>query len=84
MFTCGINGAFIYQYWRLNGTVYNLLSPEIRNDIDADQETVGGNEELILTIPGRVQYNGTRMQCVVGGGEGERESENVTLNIQGQ
>ena len=82
-FTCEIHGAFSYQYWRVNGTDYNSLSSEIRDDVVITQATVGDIEAFILTIPGRVEYNGTRVQCVVGGGGGETESEIATLNIQG-
>ena len=82
-FSCKINGGSIYQYWRMNGTAYHLLPSDIRDDLDTDLETVGDNEVFILTIPGRAVYNGTRVQCVVGGGGDERESEIATLNIQG-
>ena len=83
VFTCMIRGAVSYQYWRVNGTAYNHLPPEIRADLDSDQVTVGESEEYTLTIPGRAEYNGTRIQCVIGGEGGERESENATLKIQG-
>ena len=83
VFTCVIHGAASYQYWRVNGTAYNHLPPEIRSDLDTDQVTVGGGEKYTLTIPGRPEHNGTRVQCVIGGEGGERESENATLKIQG-
>ena len=82
MFTCVIHGAPLYQYWRVNGTAFNHLPSDIRDNIKTTQMTVS-NEEYTLTIPGRVEYNGTRVQCVVGIESGEEESENSTLNIQG-
>ena len=78
-----IHGAFSYQYWRVNGTDFNRLPSDIRADVVITQETVGDSEEYSLTITGRAEYNGTRVQCVTGGGGDERESENATLNIQG-
>ena len=72
-----------YHYWRLNGTAYNHLPSDVRNDTDLDQETVGDSEKYILTILGRAKYNGTKVQCVAGIDGGERESENATLLIQG-
>ena len=68
----------------MNGTPFNLLPPDIRDDLDTGQVTVGDRVEFFLTIPGRAEYNGTRLQCVVRYGGGEIESENATLNIQGK
>ena len=83
VFTCVTRGAD-YGYWRVNGTAYNNLPPELRNDLDADQETVGDNEVYILTIPGRAEYNETVVQCVAGdAGGGSIESANATLRVQG-
>ena len=87
VFTCEINGAFRYQHWRVNGTDFNSLSCDIRDDMDTDQEIVGDNGQFNLIITGTAKYSGTTVQCVVGGGGGgggERESDNATLNIQGQ
>ena len=83
VFTCVTHGAPLYLYWRINGTAYNHLPSEIRVGLDTDQETVGDNEEYILTISGRVQYNGTRVQCVIGGENGETRSKIATLQILG-
>ena len=82
-FTCGVHRPFSYQYWRVNGTDLNRLPSDIRDDVVITQNTVGDNEVFILTITARAEYNGTRVQCVTGGGGDERESENATLNIQG-
>ena len=78
-----IHRPFSYQYWRVNGTDLNSLPSDIRDDLDTDQETVGEDEEFILTITGRAEYNGTRVQCVTGRGGDERVSDVATLNIQG-
>ena len=68
----------------MNGTAYNNLPPALRDDLDADLETVGGNNVFTLTIPGRAEYNETVVQCVVGdAGGGAIESANATLMIQG-
>ena len=83
VFTCEIHGDFIYQYWRMNETAFDSLPRKMREDMILTQKTVGENEELNLTISGRAEYNGTTVQCVVGGGEGKRESEYAILNIQG-
>ena len=83
VFTCVIHGPFSYQYWRVNGTDLNRLPSDILDDLVITQVTVGGDEEFILTITGKAEYNGTRVQCVTGGGGDERESENATLNIEG-
>ena len=84
LFTCETTGA-VYGYWRVNGTAYNELPPELRNVLDADQESVGENEVYTLTIPGRAEYNETVVQCVAGDDEGGSiESTNVTLKVQGK
>ena len=81
VFKCEVDGGL--AGWRVNGTYYNDLSPEIRSDLDADQEDgAGGNEILTLTIPGKTKYNETRVQCVVFGGA-SKESENATMTVQG-
>ena len=76
VFTCVIHGPY---YWRVNGTSLGRLPSDISDDLGTYQET-DDNEKIILTIPGRAEYNGTRVQCVVVGGN---DSENVTLTIQG-
>ena len=83
MFTCETVGDV--TTWRVNGISLESLPPEIRSDVvvsvtNTDEGTVV--EEL--TIPARAEYNGTRVQCLVGifGGSSD-ESENATLMIQG-
>ena len=64
---------------------YISLSVEIRRELTADQETADeGTEILTLTIPGRITYNGTSVQCVMAELGGEAiESETVTMKVQG-
>ena len=85
VFTCETRGA-LYGYWRVNGTAYNSLPPELRDDLDPDRETVGEHEVYTLSIPGRAEYNETVLQCVAGRdvGGGSIESANVTLKVQGK
>ena len=64
----------------MNGTGLSSLPFEIRDDLDTDQDIVGDGEVFILTIPGRAEYNGTRVQCVVRGGDGSRESEIIQIS----
>ena len=77
------HGIPLYLYWRVNGIAINRLPSDIRDDLVITQVRDGDNEVFTLTITGKAEYNGTRVQCVVGGGGVERESENATLNIQG-
>ena len=79
-----VHVPFSYLYWRVNGTDFNLLPSDIRADMVITQVTVRGNEAFILTITGRAEYNGTRVQCVTGDGGDEIESEISILNIQGK
>ena len=83
MFTCETVGDA--ATWRVNGILLRRLPPEIRSDlVDSETNTDEGTVMEELTIPGRAQYNGTRVQCLVGelGGSSD-ESENATLMIQG-
>ena len=81
MFECEFIGDS--SFWRVNGTSFNRLELELRNDlmIPGQQNTEEGNILIQLIIPGRAKYNGTRVQCVVSGSQ--EESGNVTLNVQG-
>ena len=84
VFTCVISGAPTYMYWRVNGTSFDSLPSDLRDDLDKIQTTVGNNEQSNLTILGRVEYNNTTVQCVAGFGRIERESENAMLTVQGK
>ena len=83
MFTCEVNVTF--HGWKVNGTGFSSLPPEIRNNLTRLTKTVGNNELITLIIPGRVIYNETTVQCVAAKeilGD-EVESENASLTIQG-
>lgn len=83
VFMCEVNGGL--ASWRVNGTFYNSLSAEIRSDLDTDQEAgAGGNEILTVTVPGRAEYNGTRVQCyTIIPGSASVESRTVIMTVQG-
>ena len=83
MFTCETDDGL--SAWKINGTVLNDLPPEIRDDIEAlVTNTAEGTTVEELIIPGRVGYNRTRAQCLVGTfGGSTAESETVTMRIQG-
>ena len=86
VFICVTHGTPLYLYWRVNGTAYTHLPSDIRDDLVSFHAIVVDTADpvLVLTITGRAEYNGTRVQCVAGGEGVERESENATLNIQGK
>ena len=84
VFTCETVGGDVTT-WRVNGILLESLPPEILSDVDVSQtSTPEGTVVEELTIPARAEYNGTRVQCLVGifGGSTD-ESENATLRIQG-
>ena len=66
--------------WRVNGTNFNDLPPEILSDLVTDRVTVTTFHLFTLTIAGRAEYNGTVIQCVTGH---LVENENATLRVQG-
>ena len=81
-FTCETDGGL--PGWRINGTVLQDLPPEIHNDLDVSSTTPEDTTVVVLTIPARAKYNGTKIQCfVLGFGGDSEESENVKLEIQG-
>ena len=85
MFTCETDGGGLTG-WRVNGIILQSLPPEIRSDLlSSGTNTDEGTVVEELTIPARAEYNGTRVQCLVGifGGSSD-ESENATLRIQGK
>ena len=84
MFTCETDGGGLTG-WTVNGTILQSLPPEIRsNVVVSGTNTDEGTVVEELTIPARAEYNGTRVQCLVGifGGSSD-ESENATFRIQG-
>ena len=84
MFTCETDGGL--SGWRINGTLLQNLPQEIHSDFMVSSIiTANGSTVENLTIPARAEYNGTRVQCLVGifGGSSD-ESKSVTLKIQGR
>ena len=83
MFTCETDGG--HAGWKINDTPRADLPPEILRDLSVTLTgTAHGTIVGELTIPARVEYNGTRVQCVVlAFDSSSAESETVTLKIQG-
>ena len=82
-FECEFEGGI--ATWRVNGTIFGELPREIRENLTHDEPVSNrGFSLLLLTIPGRPEYNMTTVQCVTRDTEGKTyESENVILAIQG-
>ena len=78
VFECEVDGGI--SGWRVNGTPFNDLAPELRRNltIPQQQDTEEGNILIQLIIP--AEYNGTRVRCVIAG---VQESGVVTLHVQG-
>ena len=66
--------------WRVNGTDFIDLPPEILSDLVTGQGVVSTFHLFTLTIPGRAEYNGTLIQCVT---DHPEENENAILRVQG-
>ena len=72
--------------WKVNGTVYNSLPAEIRSDlVTGDEgESERGNRIITLTVPAKIEYNETSVQCVTAESGGDLdESETVRMTVQG-
>ena len=72
-----------WRNWLVNGTEI-----ELNADFITDSSVLEGDDLqlylLVLNIVGRVEYNGSRVQCVTGGEDVDPVySENATLIIQG-
>ena len=84
VFKCETTGGI--TSWIINGTLIELLPPEIHRDLsETGINTPIGTRLENLTIPARAEYNATRVQCVVftANGLSVVESENATFYIQG-
>ena len=82
MFKCETVGGL--SGWKINGTLFDMLPPEILDELDVTDTITGGIRIEVLSIPARTDFNGTVVQCVVLTLSGlAAESENVTLKIQG-
>ena len=77
VFTC--ETEYYDPTWRINETRLENIPPKILSDLMISVSTTAGGSRLqTLTIPARAEYNGTKIECLVG-----RFGENVTLTIQG-
>lgn len=73
-----------FTFWIVNGTSIPDLPPEIRNDLEIENERDNERDVSTLRITGRVTYNTTTVQCVIGRIGGDIiESENAIIRIQG-
>lgn len=82
VFTCETGGGS--ADWLINGILFDMLSPEIRIELDVTDKVTKDGRIGELTIPARTDFNGTVVQCVVLILTGlAAKSENVTLKIQG-
>ena len=84
MFTCETRGET--TTWKVNGTLLEKLPPDIESDVMVSGTNTANDSRVeVLTIPARAEYNGTRVQCLVGILSGSsNESENAILKIQGR
>ena len=72
------------SHWRLNGTDYNELSSDVRDDVNTSSGSSGLAEFIDLIITARAKYNETRVECVVESNDGDSVvSDTATLYIQG-
>ena len=70
--------------WRLNGTDYEDLPSELRNDLVTSNGSTSLSEFIDLIILSRAEYNETRVQCVIENGDGDSVvSDTAILYLQG-
>ena len=81
MFSCIIRDA--PGQWILNETNINDLSSALRTDLVTETIESAGIYFISLIIPGRVEYNGTKVQCAIEN-DAALKSETATLRIQGK
>ena len=80
VFTCLTRDGSILS-WRVNGTDIDNLPSALHDDIVTSSVTSAGHHLFTLTILGRVEYNGTIIQCVAGIEGGKNKT--IILHIQG-
>ena len=69
--------------WYVNGTSYNRVKDEVRDDMNLHHPGKDGDNELFtLTIPGKAKYNETEIQCAAG--TNKNRSKIATLSVQGK
>ena len=78
VFLCLTRGGT--THWRVNGID---LPSDLYADLVTDSTSLDGLDIFSLTVPGRAEYNGTRVQCVTEGGGDSAGSSIATLEIQG-
>ena len=66
--------------WMINDTDLDDLPSTLRDDLILDSSRNQGFQLFSLNITGRVEYNGTRIRCVIAG---DNESTSATFYIQG-
>ena len=82
VFTCVTDGGDI-SGWVINGTGYSELPNEVRNDLKRRDKSVGTDIHDLI-IPGKAEYNGTKIKFVIAVREHEPvESETASLTLQG-
>ena len=85
-FSCITRKSSYTTLWRLNETDYDNLSNQVHDDlyINGTETESGAADVLELTILARVEYNGTRVQCVAENDDDNSVVSNTAmLGIQG-
>ena len=73
------------SHWRLNGTDYNDLPSDVRDDVVTSSGSSGLAGTIDMIITARAEYNETRVQCVIEiDGDSVKVSNTGTLYIQGR
>ena len=82
-FICEATGDF--HDWHVNGIAYNNLPADVRTDIKSTPQDIDNRGQILtLTIPAKIQYNGTNVKCITGNLNSPLvESNTVTMKIQG-
>ena len=85
MFKCVTAGQDYLTGWKLNGTLWQDLPPEIESKTKLQAINHNGTRLEYLRIEARVEYNGTLVQCLILSTDGFSmlESENATLTVLG-
>ena len=84
VFSCVVRDA--PGHWILNDTNIDDLPGALRDDLFHDSVSAAVFYYISLRIPGRVEYNGTRVKCAIenDGDNNLLESESAVLKIQGE
>ena len=79
-FSCFTRGGSS-TYWKLNGTDYDDLPSEIRDDLAISMGSTLLSDFIDLTITARAKYNETRVQCGVENDDGGSVKVSNTGNV---